>query len=361
MTALIDHAISTLYFFAMLALAPLSLIYGALVHGRIALYRTGIFRTHRVGAPVISVGNITTGGTGKTPLVIWAAQAIASEGFRPCILTRGYGRRAPSRRVLVSDGEQIFADALTGGDEPLLIAEKLLGKAAVISDRDRVAAARWALANLKAEAFILDDGFQHLRLARDLDIVTLDATDAWSNGLLPYGRRREPLSSLARADCLIITRSEQAHDLKRLREEAQRLCQDRPIHFAYTRTAAIRPLIPELGAQFECQPFVAFCALGNPRAFFSHLRREGFALTATRVFADHHIYTQKDVDLLAKSARTSGARALITTEKDAVKLRHMRFDIPCFVLEIRIEIEGETSLRSMLRNALSRFGDKVSA
>ncbi|CDM65847.1 tetraacyldisaccharide 4'-kinase [Pyrinomonas methylaliphatogenes] len=340
----------------MFALAPFSLLYGAIVRGRTALYRAGVLRTHRIDVPVVSIGNITTGGTGKTPLVIWVARAMANEGHRPCILTRGYGRRSANRRVLVSDGETIFADALTGGDEPLLLAEKLRGKAAVISDRDRVAAAQWARENLAIDLFILDDGFQHLRLARDLDIVTLDASNAWGNGLLPYGRRREPLSSLARADCLIITRAEQAHDPERLREEAKRFGKDRPIHLAYTRTVGARALDSALQTGptsdwRDRQPFAAFCALGNPGAFFSHLRREGLALTLTCAFADHHIYTQQEIDRLTELAIKSGARALITTEKDAVKLRALRFDIPCFVLEIEVEIERAEDLRAILNDA----------
>src|SRR5215210_5941933 len=158
-----------------LALAPLGLLYGAVTRARLRLYRSGFLKSESVGAPVISVGNLTTGGTGKTPLVEWLARALARENRRPCILTRGYGRVNASERVLVSDGERMLADARQGGDEPFLLAEKLLGLAAVISDADRVAAARWALENLRSDIFILDDGFQHLRVARDLDIVTVDA------------------------------------------------------------------------------------------------------------------------------------------------------------------------------------------
>src|SRR5688572_17762032 len=146
-----------------LALAPLGMLYGAVARARIRLYRSGLLKTERVGAAVISVGNITTGGTGKTPLVEWVARAVALEGRRACVLTRGYGRADERRRVVVSDGERIKADVRESGDEPRLLAERLLGVAAVVCDRDRVAAARWARENLGAEAFILDDGFQHLK------------------------------------------------------------------------------------------------------------------------------------------------------------------------------------------------------
>ena len=164
---------------------------------RHALYQTGVLRTHRVSAPVISVGNITAGGTGKTPLVEWIARHLAREGRSGCILTRGYGRAHPNQRIVVSDGKTILADASEAGDEALLLAETLLGQVAVVSDADRVSGAQWAIENLKSKFFILDDGFQNLRIARDLNIVTIDATNPWGNGLLPAGRLREPRRGLS--------------------------------------------------------------------------------------------------------------------------------------------------------------------
>jgi tetraacyldisaccharide 4'-kinase len=155
-----------------LAFAPLSVLYGAATRARLLLYRAGALPVARVEVPVISVGNITAGGTGKTPLVEWLARALAHEGRRVCILTRGYGRIDVRRRVIVSDGEQILAGAREGGDEPRLLAENLRGLAAVISDADRASAARWAIKNFRSDVFILDDGFQHLGLARDLNILT---------------------------------------------------------------------------------------------------------------------------------------------------------------------------------------------
>jgi tetraacyldisaccharide 4'-kinase len=224
-------------------LAPLGALYSAVMRARLALYRRGALRVHKIDSPVISVGNITTGGTGKTPLVEWIARAVAKEGRRPCILTRGYGRADARARVLVSDGQQILADALAGGDEPRLLAEILQGVAAVISDADRVGAARWAEENLGSNLFILDDGFQHLRVARDLDLVTVDATNPWGGGrLLPHGRLRERLKGLARADCIILTRTEQSQDIVSLRKEAERLSDGRPVILSRTRTRAVRSL-----------------------------------------------------------------------------------------------------------------------
>src|SRR5260370_21135627 len=205
-------------------LPPLSALYGAVTRARLTLYRRGTFRTITLERPVISVGNITTGGTGKTPLVEWVARTLVAEGKTVCILTRGYGRSNPDRCVLVSDGQTVFVSASEAGDEAFLLAKNLEGVAAVISDANRAPAGKGAIKHLSTDCFVLDAGFQHLRLARNLNIVTIDATNPWGGGnLLPYGRLREPRSSLRRADCLVITRSDQAEGIQSLRSELAQL------------------------------------------------------------------------------------------------------------------------------------------
>jgi tetraacyldisaccharide 4'-kinase len=352
-------------------LAPLGALYSAAMRARLALYRRGALKVHRINSPVISVGNITTGGTGKTPIVEWVARAAAQETARVCILTRGYGRADAGRRVLVSDGERILAEAREGGDEPRLLAEMLQGISTVISDADRVAAARWAEENLKSNLFILDDGFQHLRIARDLDLVAVDATNPWGGGrLLPMGRLREPLGGLKRADCIILTRAEQCSDIDSLRKQAERFSNGRPILLSRSRTKAIRPLnetiiesdtldssshpsslIPHPS---PTQPVAAFCAIGNPASFFAHLRSDEHTLSYTRAFPDHYVYEQSDIDALTVEAKGAGARALLTTAKDAVKLRSFRFDLPCYVLEIELEFDDEEKLTGMIREAMEK-------
>ncbi len=340
-------------------LKPFGLLYGGAVRARLALYRKGWLASRDLGAPVISVGNITTGGTGKTPVVAWVAHALAQEGARVCILTRGYGRLDESKLVTVSDGQSVLAQAAEGGDEPRLLAEMLRGKAAVISDRNRVAAARWARENLKSEVFILDDGFQHLQVRRVLDIVTVDATNPWGGGsLLPQGRLREPLKGLSRADLIIITRSEQAAEINSLKHEVEAYSGRKNVFISRTRTRTVRPLADKhegaANAPASSYRVAAFCALGNSRAFFNHLKRSGFDLTYTRAFADHHVYTQSDIARIAREARAEGAEALLTTAKDAVKLRSFRFELPCFVVEIEFEFEDERGLREKLRQAFNR-------
>lgn len=345
-------------------LAPFGVVYGAVSEARAALYRTGALRSYKIEAPVISVGNITTGGSGKTPLVEWIARSVArAEGRRPCVLTRGYGRVNPQHRVVVSDGENILASAREGGDEPFLLAEKLLGTVAVISDRDRVAAARWALENLRSDLFLLDDGFQHLRIKRDLDIVTLDATNPFGEGdgkgrMLPRGRLREPIAALARADCIIITRADMIDDANALRARVQALSGVRTILLARAQTTAVHTLFPseKEGAPKANdslpQPIAAFCALGNPQAFFAHLARSKYQLSYTRSFRDHHVYTQEDVNALVREGAQNGARTLMTTAKDAVKLRALHFALPCYVIEIAVEFNDEEALLVLLREAM---------
>jgi tetraacyldisaccharide 4'-kinase len=357
-----------------LALAPLGMLYGVAARGRLRLYRSGLLKSENVGVPVISIGNLTTGGTGKTPLVEWAARAVAGEGRRACVLTRGYGRADEGRRVVASDGARVLAEVSECGDEPRLLAERLLGAASVVCDRDRVAAARWAKENLGAEVFILDDGFQHLRIARDLDVVTLDATSPWGGGhMLPRGRLREPQSGLARADCVVITRADAAANLEELRAEVVRLCGGRAAVVASrVHTQGLKPLwgssasVEEDATESEVEerapnakveegmPVAAFCAVGNPRAFFEHLRRDGFELRHTRAFADHHAYTSSEVEAFTSEAVRRGARLVLTTAKDAVKLRGMKFALPCYVVEIGLEFEDEGVLLSvLLRKAVS--------
>jgi len=345
------------------ALAPLSVAYGAVGGARRVLYRAGVLPVERIGVPIVSVGNITAGGTGKTPLVEWLARAAASEGRRVCILTRGYGRADVSRRVIVSDGEHVLAEAREGGDEPRLLAEKLRGLAAVISDANRVAAARWALENFRSDVFILDDGFQHLRLARDLNILTLDATDPWGGmSLLPRGRLREPLREVKRADLIVVTRAELAGDIEDLRSRAETLSGGRPVLIARTETLRISPLIAPPGKVAGGahgmnripEPLAAFCAIGNPQAFFAHARREGLTLNHTHPFADHHVYTQSDIDGCVREAVRHGALALLTTAKDVVKLRALNFALPCYVLEVELKFDDEQRMRDILNGIIVR-------
>jgi len=345
---------------ATLALTPLGKVYGVAMKARRALYRSGRFRVHELGAQVISVGNLTTGGTGKTPLVEWIASELAQTGRRVCILTRGYGRRNASARVIVSDGNQIITDAAQAGDEPLLLAERLKGRAAVISDADRIAAARWALENLRSDVFILDDGFQHLRVARNLNILTIDATNPWGNGkLLPAGVLRESPTEIERADCIVITRSDDPDASEVLQREIAALSKGRPVFSSRMKLSRLRAVQgnqvqPLTADEIKTSRIGAFCALGNPESFFSLLRTSGFTLAHARAFRDHHLYSQKDIDLVVREASARDAQVLLTTAKDEVKLRSLNLELPCYTADIEIEIDNQEKLRELIAGAVSK-------
>jgi tetraacyldisaccharide 4'-kinase len=338
-----------------LILPPFSALYSLATRLRLVAYRRRLLSVSKLDAVVISVGNITTGGTGKTPLVEWICRVLAAEGKRVCVLTRGYRRRNPSEQVVVSDGHKVLADVAAAGDEPLLLARNLLGVAAVICNANRSEAGRWASENLQTEVFVLDDGFQHLQLERDLNIVTIDAMNPWGGDLLPLGHRREPISGLARADCFVLTRTEEEPDLSAIAEELRMIAGQKPVFRSRTVTTGLRRLGGETLDQASSikGPVGAFCGVGNPQSFFNHLRRTGFELALQRTFRDHHNYQQSDVDRLVAEARANGAVSIITTAKDAVKLSSLHFEISCYVLEIRISIEDEAQLIQMIRNQLA--------
>src|SRR5690349_17656688 len=331
-------------------LPPLSVLYSAITRTRLSLYRRGTFHSTKLDRPVISVGNITTGGTGKTPLVEWVARNLASAGKKVCILTRGYGRDNPDRMVIVSDGHNLMATPSEAGDEPFLLATNLAGTVAVISSADRVAAGNEAIQQFDTDCFVLDDGFQHLRLERDLNIVTIDATNPWGGGhLLPYGHLREPLSGLSRADCIVITRTDQTDNIDDLRGEIRRHAGDIPIFKSRMRNSRITPL--QKSSTALVPPVAAFCAIGNPRSFFNAIEHQA---VLQKAFPDHHRYSQRDVDSLIDDARRAGATSLVTTAKDAVKLRALRFSLPCYVLEIEPQIVNEQGLIELILQAANQ-------
>jgi len=330
-------------------LSLLSSIYGKAMDVRNGLYDKGLFETHDLGARTISIGNITTGGTGKTPLVAYVAEKLAERGETVCILTRGYGRKDSKKRVLVSDGSTILSDPANSGDEPFELAQKLRGKAIVIADADRVAAADWAKRKFGVTAFVLDDGFQHRKAKRDLDIVCIDATNPGGNTqagslrsgeVLPAGRLREPLHNLKRADVVLVTRTDLVDDVSSLRSEISDLSSGALIATAKNKIVNLEDL--------HEKSLFAFCGLGNPANFYEQLKLDRIDLAGTKTFADHHHYTQKDIDSIESEARACGAEMLATTAKDDVKLSDLKFEMPRQVVRIDIEIDDLATFAALL-------------
>jgi len=325
-------------------------IYGSFIERRNRRFDDGTTPIVPLPARTISIGNLTTGGTGKTPLVIKCAEILAGRGKRVCILTRGYGRNSKGR-VLVSNGREVLADASTAGDEPVEIAKRLLKKAVVVADADRVAAAKWAKDEFGVSVFLLDDAFQHRQAARDVNIISIDATDPFGGGkLLPAGRLREPVAAISRADAVVITRANSG-DLNSIKAEIARVAPSVPIFEARTKIIGLRE-IENAGVSgtstIAHKKGFAFCGIGNAENFFQQLRRENYALAGEMRFRDHHKYTAADIKKLEASAEKAGASYFLTTAKDAVKLSGLPFTKPVFVVDITFVIDREAEFAGLL-------------
>ncbi len=300
-------------------LGPLTPLWGAALRLRAAAYRHGVLHRHRLPVPVISVGNLTFGGTGKTPTVIALVRDLVRRGRHPGVLTRGYRGRGPHPLLLL--GPEPGVDPAAAGDEPLELADRLPGVPVVV-DPDRVRGAGVALAH-GADLLVLDDGFQHLRVTRDLDLVLLDAGDPWGGGSLPpRGRLREPMTAIARATAVLVSKLPEAAApvLDDLRRQVVALDPALPVLGArLVPTRVHTPAGPRLPDVLRGRRVLAGAALGRPEGFAEVLRGAGAELVATRWSPDHHPWSAAEVAALAAEAEALGAE-LVMTAKDAVKL-----------------------------------------
>lgn len=300
----------------------LSSLYDASCRLRVLLYEKKILSRKRVDCYVVSVGNLTVGGTGKTPFTIFLARKWKDKGYSVGIISRGYGGRYTEQVLLVSDGEKILHDASKVGDEPYLMAERLKGVPIVVS-ADRFEGCRWLLERFKIDVILLDDGFQHLRLHRDLNLLLVDAMNPFGNGyLLPRGSLRESVSEVRRADLVIFTRSESQVDATEWIHEIERFGRPclrstfQPKELIHLNTGTIHPL-----SVLKSRPLLCFCGIGNPDSFVNLVSSLGADVREQIVFDDHFPYQSSDFEKIKNRAISLGMNGLVTTEKDAVKIR----------------------------------------
>ncbi len=330
-----------------------SLLYGIAIGTRNMLYARGGLSVGCVDRPVISIGNLTAGGTGKTPMTVHLAKLLTSLGFKVLIVSRGYKSQGEKAGAIVSDGERLLRGARDAGDEPFLMA-CLLGKVPVMVGKNRLETATAGIRRFSPDLILLDDAFQHQRLGRDLNLVLMDAEDPIGNGhLLPRGPLREPISALARADAVIFTRSR--HTGSSPNPELSRIISRKPV-FHSTHKTVQRFVLPALckkaihaidsshhntttsTATIAGRHLFAFSALANNDAFFSAIKRMGAQVAGTMHFPDHHFYDRKDIESVVRSAHEAGCRALVTTDKDYVRLP-ATISIPVDLIVMGVEID----------------------
>src|ERR1700686_4652286 len=322
---------------------PASKLYGIGVSIRTRFYASGWRKQKRLKAAVISVGNLSVGGTGKTPLVIWMAEKLVAQGPRVGILTRGYRGTAGS------------------SDEGELMKSRLQNRVIFGVGKNRFAEGQRIESRQATDIFLLDDGFQHLQLARDLDIVLMDASrPVGGQPLLPAGPMREPISAVARADVIVFTRTENAPGAKEAIQRFWKL----PIFAASTFLLGLRRLGTEgplqTVADLGTGPFFTFCGIGNPEAFERDLQRWGITPAGHMFFPDHHRYTREDVKAIEEAGARLRAKALLTTEKDSWNLKDVQFSaLPVFVSVIDLEITGETEFLTAINGALQARGART--
>ncbi len=346
---------------AMRALAwPFSLAWSAAARMRAAAYRRHLLSAKHLPGIVISVGNISAGGTGKTPMVIWIAERLRAEGHRVGILTRGY------RAKKISVPEDSAAAGTPQSDEVAIMSERLGHHVSIGVGANRYQSGV-TLARHGVTCLVLDDGFQHMQLARDVDIVMLDATDPFGgNRLLPSGLLREPKSALGRADIVVISRTTHAPAIETIVKHYT----EAPVFYAITELMGLTRLSDAAfvdaslapANQVSAQKYFAFCGIGNPQAFFEDLSRWGFKLAGHAEFPDHHRYSQNDASRIESQARIAGASSLICTEKDLFNLRDVTISsFPVYSVRIHLKLSDPDGFWRSIQTTIARHQKAAAA
>ncbi len=339
------------------ALRLVSTAYGQVVRLRNRGYDAGWFKVQCLERPVISVGNLTLGGTGKTPTVIALGKMLQGAGYSVSVLLRGYKGRHRGGPLLVSDGRRIRTDSKLAGDEALVIARHLPG-ALVTVGKDRAGAGRWIESRGAADLHLLDDGFQHRQLHRRMDLVLVDVTNPFGGGrVVPWGQLREPPEALRRADAVILTRTRNGQDYDGLTRELRRFNPDLP---CFRSTQVLEPVARGMAREERvaaplagCRA-LAFAGLANPNQFFDSLRQRGVELVQTLPFGDHHRYSTRELSAIGERCRELRVEAAITTEKDAENLPAASLHpqaLRVLIARVSFEFVGD-GLRDLLLQAL---------
>ncbi len=333
-----------------------SRLYAAGVRWRLNRYRSGRFKTHKLNAPVISVGNLTVGGTGKTPCTAFIANFLNEDGLTVAILSRGYKRQSKGLAE-VSDGQTILCDARQAGDEPYLLAQLCPGVRVVVN-ANRYEAGKWLEAKTKIDVFLLDDGYQHLQLHRDLNVLLLDGEHPLGNGqLLPSGILREPSSEIRRADVMIATRAQPAN-----REALSALTTSwhttASLFFAQHEITGFKLLNAATPLKsFERANIAAFSGIAQPKRFFADLQHQQLQLVHQQSFPDHHRYTRAEIESFFAQAIAHHAAAILTTEKDAANLPPeilSQSGLPIYAAQLQFKIEDELEFKQLVREKIKR-------
>ena len=339
-------------------LVTLSGAYRGLVTARNGLYRAGVFRSKAAGCPVVSIGNITVGGTGKTPAVELAVRTLTTLGYSPAVVSRGYRRRSRGVQV-VADAASIRLEPEDAGDEPFLLARRLPGIPVVVG-ANRAEAVQLARERFGITAVVLDDGFQHRTLLKDLEIVMARARHPWGNGhLLPRGPLREPLEALARADLVVAAGAASLEDAPEVVETVRRYARDCPIlaaRYVPIECWEAQRVSPVPLGQLAGARLVAFAGIASPLGFQATLDEIGIHVETAIGFRDHHWYTERDLAALEAQASAPGIDGLVTTEKDWVRLRALR---PCrrplYVVSVMLDLlSGRAEWRRAFERACPR-------
>jgi len=333
-------------------LVPFSILYALILSARSGLYRTGILNCRQLPRPVVSIGNITVGGTGKTPVTAYIARFLMERGVKVAVLSRGYGGSLEGQTSIVSDGVTVRLRPDECGDEPFLLARTIPGLMVIIG-ADRYQAGLLALNQLSPDILLLDDGFQHLRLQRDLDIVLLDYSRPFGNGwTLPGGLLREPRRAVERADMVLYTRCPDGL-APPPKTPGKIVCNARH------QLSAVRPYAGEGElplSSLKGRKILAFAGIAEPLSFFDGLSAHGLNIAATISFPDHVAYTEPRIAEIVSALRVSGADCMITTEKDGVKLSHLPagVDEKIFLAPLHLALDDPSLLTAALMNLLQK-------